>query len=164
MQVLCCSLMEQGMVPRFPVFNLLVPINKTLPNHITWCIKHHSPSSPSSKTKFWSWVSPDCSQSPLLSSYSPAPYNGSRPSAITEAASDQGAGQRIADEVSTVTVAGVGVTAKSSSLGSNQNMDETWNSKRIKTITVMAGREQSSERIIATEQWLIKKLSLMFFF
>ena len=65
---------------------------------------------------------------------------------------DQGAGQRIADEVSTVTVAGVGVTAKSSSLGSNQNMDETWNSKRIKTITVMAGREQSSERIIATEQ------------
>ena len=54
--------------------------------------------------------------------------------------------------MSTVTVAGVGVTAKSSSLGSNQNMDETWNSKRIKTITVMAGREQSSERIIATEQ------------
>ena len=65
---------------------------------------------------------------------------------------DQGGGQRIADEVSTVTVAGAGITAKSSSLGSNQNMDETWNSKRIKKITVMPGREQSSERIIATEQ------------
>lgn len=147
MQVLCCSLMEQGMVSRFPVFNLLVPINKTLPNHITWCIKHHSSSSPSSKTRFWSWVSPDCSQSSLLPSSSPAPYNGSRPSAITEAALDQGAGRRIADEVSTVTVAGVGITAKSSSLGSNQNLDETWNSKRIQKIIVMAGREQSSESL-----------------
>lgn len=147
MQVPCYSLMEQGMVPRFPVFNLLVPINKTLPNHITWCIKHHSPSSPSSKTRFWSWVSPDCSQSSLLPSSSPAPHNGSRSSAITEAALDQGAGQRIADEVSTVTVAGVGITAKSWSLGSNQNLDETWNSKRIQKITVTAGREQSSESL-----------------
>lgn len=60
---------------------------------------------------------------------------------------DQGAGQRIADEVRTVTIAGVGITVKSSSLGSNQNLDETWNSKRIQKITVMAGREQSSESL-----------------
>ena len=64
---------------------------------------------------------------------------------------DQGAGQRIADEVRTVTIAGVGITAKSSSLGSNQNLDEMWNSKK-NTEDNSNGWKRAEFRIIATEQ------------